>query len=124
LRNPKKVLGFLINPIAGLGGPAGFKGTDRPDIVDKALRMGIKPRAPKRGYVALSQLSKLDMKVLVPPKDMGYEIARKILPPENIEVIKLSIPSSNIKEKDVFIPANIINPVTINIFFIPYFPYI
>lgn len=93
MRNPKKVLGFLINPIAGLGGPAGFKGTDRPDIVDKALRMGIKPRAPKRGYVALSQLSKLDMKVLVPPKDMGYEIARKILPPENIEVIKLSIPS-------------------------------
>ncbi len=90
---PEKALGFIINPIAGLGGPAGFKGTDRPDIVEKALRMGIKPRAPSRGFIALSKLSKLNIKVLVPPKEMGYVVAKRIFPPECIETINLELPS-------------------------------
>ncbi|RLG49723.1 MAG: ATP-NAD kinase [Thermoproteota archaeon] len=90
--NREKVLGFIINPIAGLGGPAGFKGTDRPEIVEEALKMGIEPRAPSRGFIALQRLSKLDIKIVTPPREMGYDIASKIFPSNYIELVKLDLP--------------------------------
>jgi len=40
-------IGFVVNPIAGLGGPLAFKGTTD-EIAKKALSMGIKPWAPLR----------------------------------------------------------------------------
>ncbi len=90
--NLEKILGFIINPIAGLGGPAGFKGTDRPEIVEKALQMGIKPRAPLRGSIALQKLSKLNVRILTPPREMGYDVVRRIFPSGNVEMIKINLP--------------------------------
>ena len=49
-----KRLGFVVNPIAGLGGRVGLKGTD--GVVQKALDMGAVPRAPNRSMEALSRL--------------------------------------------------------------------
>lgn len=94
MENGERVLGFIVNPIAGLGGPAGFKGTDRPDIVEKALEMGIKPKAPVRGALALSELSKLGVriKVLVPPGEMGYNVARQALPFSDLELLEMDLP--------------------------------
>jgi predicted polyphosphate/ATP-dependent NAD kinase len=48
------VIGFLVNPIAGMGGRVGLKGTD--DVVDEARRRGAEPCAQAR---ALSMLHAL-----------------------------------------------------------------
>ncbi len=56
----KKTLGVLINPLAGLGGRVGLKGSDGPEIVERALALGGKPEASLRAEQALSQLTDLD----------------------------------------------------------------
>jgi len=52
--NPAKV-GFLINPIAGMGGAVGLKGTD--GLAEKALARGAKPQAAERARTCLRLLS-------------------------------------------------------------------
>lgn len=47
-------IGFLINPIAGMGGRVGLKGTD--DVVDEAVRLGAVPVAPRRAVEMLRTL--------------------------------------------------------------------
>lgn len=47
-------IGFLVNPIAGMGGRVGLKGTD--GKVEEARRRGADPRAPDRGKRALASL--------------------------------------------------------------------
>jgi len=48
-------LGFLINPIAGMGGPIGLKGTD--GLADEAEAKGGRPRAGERARECLRLLS-------------------------------------------------------------------
>ncbi len=52
-------LGFLVNPIAGMGGKVGLKGTD--GMVEQAVKMGAKPVAPRRGLEFLEQLKELGL---------------------------------------------------------------
>ncbi|WP_299236167.1 ATP-NAD kinase family protein [Natronomonas sp.] len=47
-------IGFVINPIAGMGGRVGLKGTD--SKLEEARRRGAEPRAPGRGREALEAL--------------------------------------------------------------------
>lgn len=51
-----KKIGIIINPVAGLGGPAGFKGSDSIDIQKKALEMGVMSEASHRASDALAEL--------------------------------------------------------------------
>ncbi len=53
-------LGFLINPIAGIGGRVGLKGSDGPDTPRKALDMGARPMAGQKAMDFLSALKCLD----------------------------------------------------------------
>jgi len=48
-------IGFLINPVAGMGGSVGLKGTD--GKVDEARLRGAKPRAQERAIISLRCLS-------------------------------------------------------------------
>jgi NAD+ kinase len=47
-------VGLVVNPIAGMGGRVGLKGTD--NKVDEARRRGAEPRAPSRARQALDHL--------------------------------------------------------------------
>ena len=50
-------IGFLVNPIAGMGGRVGLKGTD--GVVDEARRRGARPVAPGRAAQALAALRRV-----------------------------------------------------------------
>ncbi len=74
---PKK-LGLLINPIAGMGGAVGLKGTDQ--MVAEARRRGAVPMAGQRARVALAELLDLrdQITVYTCPGGMGGEVAQEL----------------------------------------------
>jgi predicted polyphosphate/ATP-dependent NAD kinase len=51
------VFGFLVNPIAGMGGRVGLKGTD--GVLDEAIELGAEPVAPHRVHLFLEKLGSL-----------------------------------------------------------------
>ena len=69
----KKTLGFIVNPIAGMGGAVGLKGTDGKEILEKAVNLGAKPVAPARAETFLSELKTItkDVKLIVGAGLMG-----------------------------------------------------
>ncbi|GAA3876092.1 ATP-NAD kinase family protein [Leifsonia kafniensis] len=49
-----RTIGLLINPVAGVGGPAGLKGSDGPDVQAAALARGAQARSGERAVAALT----------------------------------------------------------------------
>lgn len=77
IRTVKK-LGLIVNPIAGLGGAVGLKGTDGTTTYRKALELGAVPRAAPRAVEALRELGRLDgLEVLTYPGFMGEDEAKE-----------------------------------------------
>jgi predicted polyphosphate/ATP-dependent NAD kinase len=54
------IVGFVINPVAGMGGRVGLKGTDGPAILKEARSRGARPIAEGRAIEALSSISRID----------------------------------------------------------------
>ena len=71
-------VGFVVNPIAGMGGRVGLKGTD--DAFKKARARGAQPRAPERATAALESLVEHadDLELLTYGGPMGAQTARAI----------------------------------------------
>ncbi len=71
-------LGFLVNPIAGMGGVVGLKGTDGPGTIEEAIKRGAKPTSPIRAGQFLSHLKILGTKfeLKIAPGEMGEDVTR------------------------------------------------
>ena len=71
-------LGLIVNPVAGMGGSVGLKGTDG-NLAAEAMSLGAEPLASPRAAVALSQLVQAgaNVEVLTCSGPMGAEAARR-----------------------------------------------
>ncbi|MFJ5118034.1 ATP-NAD kinase family protein [Kitasatospora sp. NPDC088548] len=71
------IVGLVVNPVAGLGGPVALKGSDGPDIQARALALGAVPRAATRAAAALTALHRRrpDIRVRTVAGAMGEDSA-------------------------------------------------
>jgi len=74
-----KKLGLIVNPVAGMGGRVGLKGTDGQETLDKAKKLGAISTAPNRAIEALIQIASLKgtMEIVTYPQEMGEDEARE-----------------------------------------------
>ncbi len=72
-------LGLIVNPVAGLGGRVGLKGSDGVDIQQVALARGAEPLAQLRTQQALAALLPLRdrLELLTAPYEMGADVAQQ-----------------------------------------------
>lgn len=71
-------LGLIINPLAGIGGSVGLKGSDGADIVAKALSLGAPLMANKRTGQALEVIAGKNIEIVTYPHQMGEDIAKQL----------------------------------------------
>ena len=71
-----KKIGLIVNPIAGMGGSVGLKGTDG-EIYKKAIELGAKPTTPQRIEETLSLIKRKDVYFMVAPGKMGKDYIKK-----------------------------------------------
>jgi predicted polyphosphate/ATP-dependent NAD kinase len=76
----KFTLGLIINPISGMGGSVGLKGTDGKKILGKAIKLGANPNALNRTKEVLNELEsiKSKLKFITCPRFMGEFILKEI----------------------------------------------
>ena len=75
MSHPRKVC-FVVNPIAGLGGPFGLKGSDDPEAIRNLLAQGVRPRAPLRAFRFLMSLREKEVEFITAGGLMGAEELR------------------------------------------------
>ncbi len=73
-----KTVGFIVNPIAGMGGAVGLKGTDGREILERAITLGAKPMSPARAESFLFELTPIRerIRLIVGTGKMGEDEAR------------------------------------------------
>ncbi len=73
-------VGLLVNPVAGMGGAVGLKGTDGEATLAEARARGATPRAQARARRALEELRPLADRILLlcGPGPMGEDLAREM----------------------------------------------
>ncbi len=74
----RRRLGLIVNPVAGLGGRVGLKGSDGEEIQRRARALGAIAPAPARAAATLERLRTAipDLELLTYPAEMGEEVAR------------------------------------------------
>ena len=76
----KTKIGFIVNPIAGMGGRVGLKGTDGETVLKEAIAKEAKPWAPLRARQALLGLMSVkgDLEFLTWSGEMGEELLESL----------------------------------------------
>lgn len=75
----RKIIGLIVNPVAGMGGSVGLKGTDGRKMYVKALGLGAKPVTPQKTREFLSRILHKDRIImLVAPGVMGEKYVKGI----------------------------------------------
>ena len=71
-------LGLVVNPYAGVGGPAGLKGSDRIDTIEIAVNRGVKPKANQRVAEMLAALLPIlsNIHIVTASGSMGETVCR------------------------------------------------
>jgi predicted polyphosphate/ATP-dependent NAD kinase len=68
---------LIINPVAGIGGRVGLKGSDGVEIQQQALKLGAVPQSQHRAIQALEKTMAVDgLEVITYPGEMGEDAAR------------------------------------------------
>lgn len=72
------MLGLVVNPIAGMGGSVGLKGTDGDEIIQEAVRRGARPLANSKaaGALAFLSITQPGLQVFTASGAMGEDAAR------------------------------------------------
>ena len=74
-----KRIGLIVNPIAGMGGRVGLKGSDGKETLELARKLGAVPECPGKALTALKQIKnnfKRDIQIITYPAIMGEHEAR------------------------------------------------
>lgn len=68
-----------MNPVAGMGGRVGLKGSDGQEILRRARELGAKPESPGRAVEALGRIAgiKSNIELIAYPCEMGEDEARE-----------------------------------------------
>ena len=74
-----KKLGVIVNPVAGMGGRVGLKGSDGIDILRQARKLGAQPESPHRAVDALKVVAQIKdrIEVITCPGEMGEAECRR-----------------------------------------------
>jgi len=77
-RKDRRRIGLIVNPLAGIGGRVGLKGSDGAEVVDRALALGAVPTSRLRAAETLAQLGGLagEVDLGTYPDEMGEAVAR------------------------------------------------
>lgn len=100
--NDKISIGLIVNPMAGIGGRVGLKGSDGADIRSAAFSLGAVQEAPAKAVKALSRLKEAvpDLKIITCPGAMGFDEAVEAgFADESIEVLE-GISKTNTEAED------------------------
>jgi len=73
-----KKLGFIVNPVAGIGGKVGLKGSDGTETLKKAMELGAVPESGKKALVTMKALAEVagEFDIYTYPREMGEDICK------------------------------------------------
>jgi predicted polyphosphate/ATP-dependent NAD kinase len=74
-----KKIGLIVNPVAGIGGKVGLKGSDGAETVKKALALGARPEAEDKALTAIAPLERLhgSVEILTGHGELGENVCRR-----------------------------------------------